>query len=288
MRIRDFADRGDPGIDVDASAEEGFRVEGHSPSADLLASTYALQLEQLGMIQEALFVLLHIEGSAGREKAIKDLLSRSAPKLDAWTTRGIIGSLKIPISWVNEVKAIYALDNGEIFEAYELYLTAGLYNAAHELAVLELAPDAVNRRDLELLDTLFSRFAGHPVDGWNTRGKVFLDYVHIMTRLRELNALVLEHNSLPDLAQVSELEELARSVPKLISILPDVLRNHSDPRHNAALVEMISGMMKQLDLLRPLALSQSQVQPTLVGGPERLHHIHSTAYERFMKTIEVA
>jgi nuclear pore complex protein Nup98-Nup96 len=64
MRIRDFADRGDPGIDVDASAE-GYRVEGHSPSADLLASTYALQLEQLGMIQEALFVLLHIEGSAG-------------------------------------------------------------------------------------------------------------------------------------------------------------------------------------------------------------------------------
>lgn len=63
MRIRDFADRGDPG--VDSVVEEDYRVEGHSPSADLLTSTYALQLEQLGMIQEALFVLLHIEGSAG-------------------------------------------------------------------------------------------------------------------------------------------------------------------------------------------------------------------------------
>ena len=40
-------------------------VEGHSPSADLLASSYALQLEQLGMLQEAAFVLLHIEGSSG-------------------------------------------------------------------------------------------------------------------------------------------------------------------------------------------------------------------------------
>lgn len=69
-------------------------------------------------------------------------------------------------------QAIHALDNGDVFEAYELYLTAGLYNAAHELAVLELAPDAVNRRDLELLNNLFSRFAGHSVDGWNTRGKV--------------------------------------------------------------------------------------------------------------------
>jgi len=67
MRIRDFADRGDPGVDVDMNgvAEEGLRVEGHSPTADLLASSYAFQLEQMGMIQEALFVLLHVEGSKG-------------------------------------------------------------------------------------------------------------------------------------------------------------------------------------------------------------------------------
>ena len=62
------------------------------------------------MIQEAVFVLLHIEGSAGfvylywefishadqglpcrREKAIKDLLAQSAPKLDEWMTRVIVG-----------------------------------------------------------------------------------------------------------------------------------------------------------------------------------------------------
>jgi nuclear pore complex protein Nup98-Nup96 len=66
MRVRDFSDRGDPGVDVGrdgADADDG--VEGHSPSADLLASGYALQLENLGLLQEAVFVLLHIEGSAG-------------------------------------------------------------------------------------------------------------------------------------------------------------------------------------------------------------------------------
>ena len=73
MRVRDLADRGEPGAAADPEVEEESgdddtpptRVEGHSPSADLLASGYALQLEQLGMIQEAVFVLLHIEGSAG-------------------------------------------------------------------------------------------------------------------------------------------------------------------------------------------------------------------------------
>lgn len=68
MGVRDFVDRGDPEgrsrvwMD-DSDVDDG--VEGHSPSADLLASSYALQLEGLGMLQEAVFVLLHIEGSVG-------------------------------------------------------------------------------------------------------------------------------------------------------------------------------------------------------------------------------
>jgi nuclear pore complex protein Nup98-Nup96 len=47
-----------------------------------------------------------------------------------------------------------------------------MWNAAHDLAVLELAPEAVIRHDYELLKNLFARMAGHPVDGWNVRGKV--------------------------------------------------------------------------------------------------------------------
>ena len=60
LRIRDLADRGTP-----VRTDEEDDVEGHSPSADLLTNSYASQLEQLGMIQEAVFVLLHLEGSAG-------------------------------------------------------------------------------------------------------------------------------------------------------------------------------------------------------------------------------
>lgn len=64
LRVRDLADRADPGP-LDEGADGGDHVEGHSPSADLLANSYAMQLERLGLIQEAAFVLLHIEGSAG-------------------------------------------------------------------------------------------------------------------------------------------------------------------------------------------------------------------------------
>ena len=53
------------------------------------------------------FLRLLVDGAHSafrREKAVKDLLFRSAARLDEWMTRGIVGSLKIPIAWVNEAK----------------------------------------------------------------------------------------------------------------------------------------------------------------------------------------
>lgn len=289
MRIRDFADRDDPGSrrdETDESQNEDERVEGHSPSADLLASSYALQLEQAGLIQEAVFVLLHIEGSSGREKAIKDLLGRSAPNLDDWMTRGIVGSLKIPLSWVNEAKAMHALDSGEVYDAYQLYLQAGLYDTAHELAVLELAPEAVIRDDLTLLKTLFERIAGHAVDSWHVRGQAFLDYVDVRTRVPILQAEVSDPELAPDASQVAELDELTRKIPKLIKILPDAFHDRSNPQHNVALSVMIKGLMHELDSVQPLAISQVRSMP--VNEATKLHHIHSAAYAGFLKTIQVA
>jgi nuclear pore complex protein Nup98-Nup96 len=67
MRLRDFSDRDDPGVSRGSqeSDDGDARIEGHSPNADVLASTYAMQLEQQDLIQEAAFVLLHLEGSSG-------------------------------------------------------------------------------------------------------------------------------------------------------------------------------------------------------------------------------
>ncbi|TFY79572.1 hypothetical protein EWM64_g4439 [Hericium alpestre] len=289
MRIRDFADRDDPGVNrgIDDDETES-RVEGHSPSADLLTGSYASQLEQMGLIQEAVFVLLHIEGSSGREKAIKDLLARSAPLLDDWVTRGLAGSLKIPLAWVNEAKAIYALDSGDVYDAYILYLQAGLYQAAHDLAVIELAPEAVIRDDLQLLRSLFDKIAGHPVDGWHVRGKAFLDYAHVRTRVPELLAEVLDAASVPDASQASELEEFARMIPRLVGILPDILRDRTDPRHNTALAEMIAGLTRELDKIDPLALSQAQAKPMLSHEATKLRHLHCAAHARFLKTLQAA
>lgn len=102
---------------------------------------------------------------------------------------GILGSLKIPLAWVNDAKvctpcmflisvgsytlpqALYAISQGKVFEAYELYMAAGLYQSAHDLAVVELAPEAVIRQDLVFLTSLFERMTSYPIDGWHLKGK---------------------------------------------------------------------------------------------------------------------
>ncbi|PBK68785.1 hypothetical protein ARMSODRAFT_957867 [Armillaria solidipes] len=278
MRVRDFSDRGDPGgrkvEDMEGVEEEGERVDGHSPTADLMTSMYAGQLEQLGLIQEAAFVLLHIEGSAGREKAVKDLLARSAHLLDDWMVRGLVGSLKLPMAWVQEAQAIYALYQNSPFEAYELYLSARLYNPAHDIAVAELAPEAVLRKDLELLKSMFGRFQGHAVDGWSTRGKLFVDYANVLTRLPELY-----DDESTSTEKTEEIETLTRTGARLVGLLPDVL----DGRNKEALSMMLDALVKMVDREKPGALTQLHH----IDGTTRIQHIRATGVKRFLKSIQV-
>lgn len=74
------------------------------------------------------------------------------------------------------MQALLAVQNGQLYDAYELYYKAGAYTDAHDIAVHDLAPDAVIRQDLELLGTLFARFAGKQIVGWHVRGKVCLSF----------------------------------------------------------------------------------------------------------------
>jgi hypothetical protein len=83
-----------------------------------------------------------------------------------------------------------------------------------------------------------------------------MDYAHAMTRLPELH-ISLSDAAIPDPTEEQEFESLTRSIPKLISILPDVLSSQSDPRHKVALAEMVSGLTAILDQVKPLALVRS-------------------------------
>lgn len=69
-------------------------------------------------------------------------------------------------------KACLSQYEGKAFDAYEHFLKADDQRMAHDIAVTDLAPDAVIREDLSLLRALFKPFDSHVVPEWSFRGKV--------------------------------------------------------------------------------------------------------------------
>lgn len=82
--------------------------------------------------------------------------------------------------------------------------------------------------------------------------------VHFMTRLPQL------HDAISDAAQAMEPDGFARSVRKLIGILPDVLRDRSDFRDMAVL----AGMTLRLNKVQPLALVKFLLDRQRSSWPE--------------------
>ena len=57
-----------------------------------------------------------------------------------------------------------------------------------------------------------------------------------------------------DESQAAELEELARGIPKLIGLLPAMVRDPADARQSVAVATMMTGLTRQLDKALPLTL----------------------------------
>lgn len=131
-----------------------------------------------------------------------------------------------------------------------------------------------------------------------------------MTRVPEL---MQDLRTSREASQVTELEELTRSIPKLIGILPALVRDQVDVGQTVAVATMISGLTRQLDNALPLALvswkhffyfspnvkrhhfafltdarpqSPNQLRGLPVDETTKLHHARSIVYSQFLKTLE--
>lgn len=86
---------------------------------------------------------------------------------------------------------------------------------------------------------------------------MLLDYVDIMTRLPKLLEQVVAENeeaeTMIDGAQAATIDELAKRIPKIIGLLPDIfLRSRStDDRHPAAVEEMTKDLLKLAERANP-------------------------------------
>ena len=152
--------------------------------AEQVTVDFASGLENAGLWEWALFVIMHIRDSRARETAIKTIMGRHVDDIeDGGKQEFLEKSLCIPPSWIYEAKALQARQASEFLQEAEYLINAKAWAEAHRTILTQVAPEAVISGNLESLKKVLTKF-GESVqpEGWGLGGHVYLDYI----RLREL------------------------------------------------------------------------------------------------------
>ncbi|XP_051732984.1 nuclear pore complex protein Nup98-Nup96 isoform X1 [Ctenopharyngodon idella] len=160
----------------------------------LLHTSYAAQLESAGLWEMAIFVLLHIPDSGRRESAVREMLNLHCPLEETEESmekeQFLTEKLLIPIQWIHQAKAIRACREGDKHcEALHLY-KAGHWNHCHRLVIQHLASDCIindnHKYLLEFLEGLAVPERSVQIQSWDTSGRVYLDYIHVIQTLQDI------------------------------------------------------------------------------------------------------
>ncbi|KAM5223301.1 nuclear pore complex protein Nup98-Nup96 isoform 6-T10 [Hipposideros larvatus] len=160
----------------------------------VLQASYAGQLESEGLWEWAIFVLLHIDNSSMREKAVRELLTRHCQLLEtpeSWAKETFLTQkLCVPAEWIHEAKAVRAhMESDKHLEALYLF-KAGHWNRCHKLVIRHLASDAIINENYDYLKGFLEDLAPPERSGliqdWETSGLVYLDYIQVFEMLHHI------------------------------------------------------------------------------------------------------
>uniref|UniRef100_A0A8C0DZU9 Nuclear pore complex protein Nup98-Nup96 n=1 Tax=Balaenoptera musculus TaxID=9771 RepID=A0A8C0DZU9_BALMU len=160
----------------------------------VLQASYAGQLESEGLWEWAIFVLLHIDNSSMREKAVRELLTRHCQLLEtpeSWAKEIFLTEkLCVPAEWIHEAKAVRAhMESDRHLEALYLF-KAGHWNRCHKLVIRHLASDAIINENYDYLKGFLEDLApperSSLIQDWETSGLVYLDYIRVIEMLHHI------------------------------------------------------------------------------------------------------
>lgn len=163
-------------------------------SQGLLHASYAEQLQNVGLWEWAIFVLLHVPEAGIRETAVRELLNRHCALRETPETltkeKFLIEKLQIPAEWIYEAKAIRARRDGDRHREALYLLRAGHWNQCHKLVCRHLASDTIINENYSYLSGFLKELArpencAH-IQGWDTAGQVYLDYISVIEMLNHI------------------------------------------------------------------------------------------------------
>lgn len=163
-------------------------------SQGVLHASYAAQLENVGLWEWAVFVILHIPDPVVRESAVRELLIRHCVLQETpeslMKEKFLIEKLCIPAQWIHEAKAIRSRREGDQHKEAIYLLRAGHWNQCHRLVSRHLASDAIINENYSYLHSFLDELSRPEncvhIQGWDTAGQVCLDYITIIEMLNSI------------------------------------------------------------------------------------------------------
>ncbi|KAI0224301.1 Nuclear pore complex protein Nup98-Nup96 [Lamellibrachia satsuma] len=159
-----------------------------------LHTSYAAQLESLGLWHWAVFVLLHLTDSHQRECEVRQVLTRhiGLDNTEEYKLREkfLEDDLHIPPTWIHFAKAVRGR-NERRYEQEAWHLQkAGLLNDSHLIILKHIAPDAIINENYNYLKQFLVGLRDTEdesnITDWKTEGAVYMDYINMMQTLNQL------------------------------------------------------------------------------------------------------
>ncbi|XP_066444628.1 nuclear pore complex protein Nup98-Nup96 isoform X2 [Eleutherodactylus coqui] len=163
-------------------------------SQGLLHASYAEQLENVGLWEWAIFVMLHVPNAIVRQSSVRELLNRHCALRETTETltkeKFLVEKLCIPAEWIYEAKAICARRNGDHHREALYLLRARHWNQCHKLVCRHLASDAIINENYSYLRSFLDELSRPEnclhIQGWDTAGQVYLDYISVIQMLNHI------------------------------------------------------------------------------------------------------
>ncbi|XP_040820298.1 nuclear pore complex protein Nup98-Nup96 isoform X4 [Ochotona curzoniae] len=232
----------------------------------VLQVSYAGQLESEGLWEWAIFVLLHIENSSMREKAVRELLTRHCQLVEtpeSWAKESFLTQkLCVPAEWIHEAKAVRAhMESDKHLEALYLF-KAGHWNRCHKIVVRHLASDAIINENYDYLKGFLEDLApperSSLIQDWETSGLVYLDYIQVIEMLHRIQQVDFSGY---------ELEQLHTKVTSLCNRIEQIqCYNAKDRLAQSDMAKCVANLLRVVLSLQhaPDATSDSTPDPQRV------------------------
>ncbi|XP_058519470.1 nuclear pore complex protein Nup98-Nup96 isoform X2 [Ochotona princeps] len=232
----------------------------------VLQVSYAGQLESEGLWEWAIFVLLHIENSSMREKAVRELLTRHCQLVEtpeSWAKESFLTQkLCVPAEWIHEAKAVRAhMESDKHLEALYLF-KAGHWNRCHKIVVRHLASDAIINENYDYLKGFLEDLApperSSLIQDWETSGLVYLDYIQVIEMLHRIQQVDFSGY---------ELEQLHTKVTSLCNRIEQIqCYNAKDRLAQSDMAKCVANLLRVVLSLQhaPDAASDSTPDPQRV------------------------